>query len=406
MKGISNNDMKFSWRHEWGYYKSFPGTATDEQASGAYIFRPDIPDADFESLSPIKTTVVESSLLTEVHVEYEVPWIKEVIVMQQDKEFIDFKYTVGPIDISDGVGKEIVSRFETTIKNRGRFYTDSNGREFIERKRSSRNTWKLEEFEPISGNYYPVNAAIYIEDEDTSLSLLTDRTQGGSSLNDGVIEVMVHRRTVSDDRRGVGEPINETDAGIMPYPPYGDASRKGDGIVITGMHRVFIGSGKCGASLSRDQMEEMFSPLQVFAATSLPKMSSLSSLQKSSISALLKPLPKNLQLTTMKLLHVRNGINTFLIRLSHLYGKEESISLSEPASVDLSEVLINFDIINISETTLSGNRDREEWFQNKMDWSSIRNSREVLKYEMGGNLTIVVQPMEIRTFRVEAKRIM
>lgn len=41
-------------------------------------------------------------------------------------------------------------------------------------------------------------------------SVLVDRAQGGSSLKDGSIEIMVHRRTLFDDSRGVAEPLNET----------------------------------------------------------------------------------------------------------------------------------------------------------------------------------------------------
>lgn len=35
---------------------------------------------------------------------------------------------------SDGLGKEIISRFETDLQTAGRFYTDSNGREILERR--------------------------------------------------------------------------------------------------------------------------------------------------------------------------------------------------------------------------------------------------------------------------------
>lgn len=34
----------------------------------------------------------------------------------------------------DGLGKEIISRFDTDLQTDGRFYTDSNGREILERR--------------------------------------------------------------------------------------------------------------------------------------------------------------------------------------------------------------------------------------------------------------------------------
>jgi hypothetical protein len=94
---------------------------------------------------------------------------------------------------SDGIGKEVVSRFSTDLQTDGLFYTDSNGRELLERKRNYRPTWELELTEPESGNYYPVTSRILIRDtvRQQELAVLNDRSQGGSSLNDGQVELMV-----------------------------------------------------------------------------------------------------------------------------------------------------------------------------------------------------------------------
>jgi len=47
------------------------------------------------------------------------------------------------------------------------------------------------------------------------LAVLIDRAQGGASLASGELEIMVHRRTLFDDWRGVAEPLNETMQGCM-----------------------------------------------------------------------------------------------------------------------------------------------------------------------------------------------
>jgi lysosomal alpha-mannosidase len=46
------------------------------------------------------------------------------------------------------------------------------------------------QIENITANYYPVDSAIFIENKEIRMTVLTDRTQGGSSLRDGTIELM------------------------------------------------------------------------------------------------------------------------------------------------------------------------------------------------------------------------
>merc|ERR1712071_502770 len=124
------------------------------------------------------------------------------------------------IPVEDGIGKEVVNRIATTMQSKGAFYTDSNGRQTLKRQRNYRPTWKLDVTEAVSGNYYPINSHIYLNDDDQNgplLALVTDRSQGGTSLHDGELELMVHRRLLDDDHFGVGEPLNE------PYPSVGSA---------------------------------------------------------------------------------------------------------------------------------------------------------------------------------------
>lgn len=98
---------------------------------------------------------------------------------------------MGSIPVEDKVGREIITRFDTDIASNGIFYTDLNGREMLKRQRDHRDTWNLTLIEKISGNYYPVTAKIAIEDDTRRFSILNDRAQGGSSLTDGSLEVMV-----------------------------------------------------------------------------------------------------------------------------------------------------------------------------------------------------------------------
>lgn len=98
---------------------------------------------------------------------------------------------VGPIPVQDRVGREIITKFDTDIASKGIFYTDSNGREMMRRQLNHRDTWTPNLQEKVAGNYYPVTAKIAIEDDTRRFALLTDRAQGGSSLADGSMELMV-----------------------------------------------------------------------------------------------------------------------------------------------------------------------------------------------------------------------
>jgi lysosomal alpha-mannosidase len=96
----------------------------------------------------------------------------------------------------------VVNRFTTNLATGGVFYTDSNGRELLERRRNYRPTWNVTIAEPAAGNYHPVTSKIVIRDVEKGreLAVLNDRAQGGSSLNDGQVELMVSSCTASDSK--------------------------------------------------------------------------------------------------------------------------------------------------------------------------------------------------------------
>lgn len=348
------------------HVKEYPWVSESTQNSGAYIFRPSSPTEELNKIlaDPSKTRIYKDLIVTEVHIEFEVPWIKQIIRITKGQPYVEIEYTIGPIPIDDGIGKEVVTRFISGIESNGTFYTDSNGREFISRQRSARQSFEFEEFEPVAGNYYPVNAAMFLEDDQLSMTVLSDRSQGGTSMTDGVLELMVQRRTIKDDGRGVGEAMNETDSGMAPYPPHGDASRQGKGVVITGTHRLLIGKGRIGASLARSQMDAMFSPLHVFAA-SAPSNSDII-FHKDSLSAMKDNLPRNIQLITAKVLSYHEADVTILLRLGHAFGKGESDNFSVPMKIDLSKLFTGYVIKSFDEKTVTANQDRAEWIARKM----------------------------------------
>jgi lysosomal alpha-mannosidase len=42
-------------------------------------------------------------------------------------DFLEIEAQIGPVDISDGLGKEVFTRFTTNLDSNGTLYTDSEG---------------------------------------------------------------------------------------------------------------------------------------------------------------------------------------------------------------------------------------------------------------------------------------
>jgi hypothetical protein len=269
------------------------------------------------------------------------------------------------------------------------------------RKRNSRPTWDWEIFEPVAGNYYPINAAIYIEDTNASLAVLVDRSQGGSSITDGSIELMVQRRIIADDSRGVDEAMNETTGGVTPYPPYGNATRVGDGIIIKGTHRIMIGPGNAGAAMARSQMDITFAEPLVFVGSE--PISNPVSFQNPTFSGITLPLPPNVMLITFARMHYRTDAFAFLIRLGHQYGIDESTEYSKPVQINFLDAFEGYNIVAVTEKTLAGVEDWEDYVSRRLDWIGYESSPAtggIDDVDTISNTTITLLPMEIRTFEL------
>lgn len=138
----------------------------------------------------------------------------------------------------DGVGKEIITRYSTDFVNNGEFYTDANGRQSINRTRD-----KMERFDgndPVASNYYPITSHIYMTDSESGyrMNVLTDRAQGGGSIQDGQLELMIHRRFVRQDYCIFKEPLNEI--------------AHGEGLVVRGKHILFFENIQDGKNVNNN----------------------------------------------------------------------------------------------------------------------------------------------------------
>ena len=176
------------------HYRGHRGNNSEFEfrASGAYIFRPD-GDDPVSLGAPTSVQEYFGEVVDEVHLGFAEDWVSLVLRLYKDETYLEVDWTVGPIPVEDRVGKEVVLRYSSDIESNGEFVTDSNGRQLMRRIRNFRPTFEINMTEPTAQNYYPVNSKILIGDERVELGVLVDRSQGGGSIQDGGVELMVHR---------------------------------------------------------------------------------------------------------------------------------------------------------------------------------------------------------------------
>ena len=182
-------EVEFSQKY---YY--YTGYQSGSRTSGAYIFRPNevspIPIGE-----PTTSITFEGEFFNEIHQTFFHPLdnmhVSQVIrIPRENASFLydlEIEWMVGPIPIDDNKGKEYIHRIHVDgLNNDGIYYTDSNGRQYVERRRNYRPDFDITDYsvEPVTSNYYPITSSMYIEDKEANLRLtiLTDRSQGGGSI--------------------------------------------------------------------------------------------------------------------------------------------------------------------------------------------------------------------------------
>jgi len=72
----------------------------------------------FRSYPPGLVIVYESDLVTEVHTEFGDPaWIKQITRLTDGMGYVEVEYVVGPVPVDDGIGKEVILKYSTTIES-------------------------------------------------------------------------------------------------------------------------------------------------------------------------------------------------------------------------------------------------------------------------------------------------
>ncbi|VDD92214.1 unnamed protein product, partial [Enterobius vermicularis] len=103
------------------------------------------------------------------------------------------------VEIVENKNFEFAMRLKSDIQNGEYLATDLNGFQMVRRRRFS----KL----PLQAHFYPMPGTAFIEDNARRLSLLGAQANGVASLESGWLEVMLDRRLLQDDGRGLFSPV-------------------------------------------------------------------------------------------------------------------------------------------------------------------------------------------------------
>lgn len=382
--------------HSWGYYNSSIGTDAPKdgtpdsgQPSGAYIFRP-----NSSTLFPLPTPFSNSPVFLRGPVVSEVRggggWVSQVTRLWGGEAWADIEYTVGPITNGPApTGMEVISKYATPMATQGKWWTDSNCREMQPRVRDFRWSWNYTVIEPVAGNYVPVNCRITTKGAnptDPTLSVTLDRTQGGASMVDGSVELMVQRRLQQDDRRGVGEPLNE---------PGLDAS--GKGLIIRGTHRLSLDTPSAASGAGKDALQALMFPPSLFFS---PGGGSTTPPTRSTWSGLVTPLPPSIHLLTVQAL----GPSTLLLRLAHLFESGEDAALSLPITLPLSTLFTGTTLSGCVEYTIPGSRPLASIAKRtvSIEGEGAVTYPTIPDAPIGPEQSVTIAPMQIRTWKCTA----
>lgn len=453
MTSITNIKSKLTTNLEisWGWYNSSVGGCTadgqnstgygcDGQKSGAYIFRPNSSTVFYPGPKVVPTLqVVKGPVVTEVLQTFS-DWATHVVRLVQGASHVEVEWTAGPIPIDtpwlpaakvgktrlDNWGKEVIVKYKSGLESDGTFFTDANGREMVKRQYNARGpsypTLKVNE--PVAGNYYPVNMMLALQDkkQGAELAIMTDVSQGGASLAPGELELMVHRRIQQDDSRGVQEPLNETMCGcndINAQPgQMGAHGQEGDGgcwcagLTVRGRHWLVFDTIENTHEERRQLAERLSFPATTAFTDGATKV------KTPTWSALQSALPKNVRLMTITDNYADINQGRVLVRFAHLYSIGEHPTLSQPATISMTDIFAKgrLKIKSAVAMSLTGNQPIEEMDAKKFAWKTHDLTDGKVEAEIDENgkpfekrfpfnphdpkLSVTLRPMEVRTFFV------
>ncbi|CAG2119217.1 unnamed protein product, partial [Medioppia subpectinata] len=159
LQTITLNGQKHRLNQSFKWYISI-GNQTGLEDSGSYHFCPDGNARDYGQQRLISRHT--SGAVHELNQQF-TDYIHQTVRTYEDRDYIEFDWTVGPIPMADKIGKEIVTQFESDLQTDGVFYTDSNGRQTIRRKYNPNIKGCTNSV--ITANWFPIYSHASVKDE-------------------------------------------------------------------------------------------------------------------------------------------------------------------------------------------------------------------------------------------------
>ncbi|XP_042638436.1 alpha-mannosidase 2 [Orycteropus afer afer] len=190
-KIINKEDGK---HHEVKLEFSWYGTTSKKDKSGAYLFLPDGEAKLYGYTTLPFVRVTRGRIYSEVTCFFDHVTHRVRLYNVQGK--ITEKHTVSNLIIPNRHEREASLRVFSDIHSENSLVLQIQPRMTMS---------KL----PLQANVYPMTTMAYIQDAEYRLTLLSAQSLGVSSLKSGQIEVIMDRRLMQDDNRGLGQGVHD-----------------------------------------------------------------------------------------------------------------------------------------------------------------------------------------------------
>lgn len=274
-------------------------------------------------------------------------------------------------DVPYGGHEVVLDLHVDNFDNNKTFFTDSNALDMQKRILNHRPTWDISlnyngSNDNVTANFYPVNSAIQIKDtaQNKSFTVMNDRSQAGTSLEKGSIQLMQNRRMFADDQKGVSEPLNEHD-------PNGEGMR----VKVT-YHIEYVNLNK-NQSLQRVVQQKVDDPLQVFYSFEMERVK----IDRPVEFDLSKALREAGVSETVKMVSFPIGMNKFALRLENLNteGSDAHVNIEDLTKAMWTQANIKhpreIESVKIQEMSLTGNMPLSEMQNRKIHWNTVDDAK-------------------------------